>query len=154
MINNDSSFIKQHPNEKIMRELIKDQWTEESIFSAVIDTEGNIVSKGKTTIWEEHDPTAHAEINAIRNACKKLKVDILPKGYWLYSTFEPCPLCTSAIVWAGFEGVVYANNPDYRGKEVDWSFIKCRDVLKSGKYINDVELIEDFLIDEIKGYFK
>lgn len=154
MTNNDSCFIKHHPYEKIMRELIKDQWTEDSIFSAVIDTEGNIVSKGKTTISDEHDPTAHAEINAIRNACKKLEVDILPKGYWLYSTFEPCPLCASAIVWAGFEGVVYANNPDYRGNEVDWSFIKCRDVLKSGKYINDVELIEDFLIDEIKAYFK
>ena len=146
--------FKKHPNEDIMRELINDQWTKDSIFAAVIDNEGNIVSKGKTTILDEHDPIAHAEINAIRNACKELKVDVLPKGYWLYSTFEPCPLCASAIIWAGFEGVVYANSPDYRGKEVNWSFIKCRDILKSGKYINDVALVEDFLIDEIKDYFK
>ena len=43
---------------------------------------------------------------------------------------------------------MYVNNPQYRGKEVNWSFIKCRDVLKSGKYIYNVKLVEDFLIDE------
>lgn len=57
-----------HPNEEIMRELINDQWTKDSIFAAVIDMEGKIVAKGNTTIWEEHDPTAHAEVNAIRIA--------------------------------------------------------------------------------------
>ncbi len=146
------SSIK-HPSQDIMRELIKDQWTKDSIFAAVIDAEGNIVSKGRTTVQDDYDPTAHAEINAIRSACKQLKVGVLPKGYWLYSTFEPCPLCAAAIIWAGFEGVVYANNPDHRGKEINWSFIKCSDVLQSGKYINDVALVEDFLIDEIKDYF-
>ena len=60
--------FKKHPNEDIMRELINDQWTKDSIFAAVIDNDGNIVSKGKTTILDEHDPIAHAEINAIRNA--------------------------------------------------------------------------------------
>jgi tRNA(Arg) A34 adenosine deaminase TadA len=142
-----------HPNEAIMRELIQEAWRDEKgIVAAVIDPEGNIVAKDEATIWSDHDPTAHAEINAIRAACKKLKTDNL-SGYWLYSTFEPCPLCSSAIIWAGFEGVVYANNPDFRGRQENWSFIKCRDVIKAGSYINEVKVIEDFLIDEMKDYF-
>lgn len=148
-----SNVLIKHPEKNIMRELINDQWTKNSITAAVVDSNGKIISKGYTTIWNDFDPTSHAEINAIRIACKLLKKDVLPKGYWLYSTFEPCPLCASAIIWAGFEGVVYANNPDYRGKEVNWSFIKCRDVLKAGKYISNVKLVEDFLIEEIKDYF-
>ena len=142
-----------HPNENIMRELIQDQWTKDSIYAAIVDPNGNIVAKGHTTVWPDKDPTAHAEINAIRAACDKLGCCEFPKGYWLYTTFEPCPMCASAIVWAGLDGVVYANNPDYRGHEQDWSFLKCRDVLKAGAYIHPVELVEDFLIDEIKAYF-
>jgi len=141
-----------HPSEKIMRELIRDAWNDKGIVAAVIDPEGNIIAQDEATIWDDHDPTAHAEINAIRIACKKLKTDKLP-GYWLYSTFEPCPLCASAIIWTGFEGIVYANNPEYRGRQNDWCFIKCRDVLKAGSYISEVKLFEDFLIDEMKSYF-
>ena len=58
-----------------------------------------------------------------------------------------------ATIWAGLDGVVYANNPDYRGRQDDWSFIKCRDVLNAGAYIHEVQLHEDFLLDEMKDYF-
>ncbi|OPJ59282.1 hypothetical protein [Clostridium oryzae] len=51
-----------HPSKDIMRELIKDQWTKDSIFAAIIDSKGNIVSKGKTTIGDEHILTAIDEI--------------------------------------------------------------------------------------------
>ena len=142
-----------HPSETIMRELIREAWDDEKgIVAAVIDPQGNIIAKDEATIWTDHDPTAHAEINAIRAACKKLKTDKL-SGYWLYSTFEPCPLCASAIIWTGFEGVVYANNPEFKGRQDNWSFIKCRDVIKAGSYISEVELVENFLLDEIKDYF-
>jgi len=141
-----------HPNEDIMRKLIRDAWNDKGIVAAVIDPSGRIIAQGEATIWEDYDPTAHAEINVIRLACKELKTDKLP-GYWLYSTFEPCPLCASAIIWTGFEGVVYANNPDFMGRQENWSFIKCRDVIKAGSYISDVIVVEDFLIDEIKDYF-
>ena len=142
-----------HPDSSIMRELINDQWTKDSIYAAVIDPEGHIVSKGITSVWKDNDPTAHAEINAIRSACCKLKCNQFPPGYWLYTTFEPCPMCASAIIWAGLDGVVYANNPEYRGKEENWSFLSCKDVLQAGKYIHEVNLVENFLIDEIKAYF-
>jgi len=52
-----------HPNKDIMQELINDQWTKHSIFGAIIDPNGKIISKGITTVWGDHDPTAHAEIN-------------------------------------------------------------------------------------------
>jgi len=144
--------MMKHPSEEIMRALITEAWADKGIVAAIIDPQGNIVAKGETTIWTDNDPTAHAEINAIRVACAKLETDKLP-GYWLYSTFEPCPLCASAIIWTGFEGVVFANNPEFKGRQDNWSFIKCRDVLKAGSYISEVTLVENFLIDEIKDYF-
>ena len=142
-----------HPSEEIMRELIQDQWTKDSIYAAVIDPDGRIIAKGHTTVNDEKDPTAHAEINAIREACKKFNCSRFDKGYWLYTTFEPCPLCSSAVIWAGIDGVVYANNPEYRGKEDNWSFVSCKNMLAKGKYLHQTELIENFLIDEIKDYF-
>ncbi|WP_265459647.1 nucleoside deaminase [Enterococcus sp. HY326] len=144
---------QQHPNKKIMRDLINLQRKNNSIMAAVINNNFEIVSLGRTTVITDNDPTGHAEINAIRSACQILNTAVLPKGYWLYSTFEPCPLCSSGIIWAHIDGVVYANNPRYRGKEMDWSFISCHEMLKKGSYIHSVKLIEDFLVDEIKDYF-
>lgn len=145
--------MKPHPNEEIMRQLIHQQWHEHSICAGVVTSTGEMIAIGQTTVDKDCDPTAHAEINAIRQACRKLKVSRLPSSYWLYSTFEPCPLCTSAAIWAGVEGIVYANNPDFRGKLDNWSFITCEEVLEKGKDIHEVKLVKDFLIDEIKGYF-
>lgn len=142
-----------HPSEAIMRELIQDQWTKDSIYAAVVDPKGNIIAKGHTTVWPDKDPTAHAEINAIRAACETLNCCDFPEGYWLYTTFEPCPMCASAVIWSKLDGIVYANNPTYRGHEDNWSFMSCRDVLSAGSYLHKVELIENFLIDEIKAYF-
>ena len=142
-----------HPSREIMSELIHDQWTKDSIFAAVIDPDGNIVAKGHTTVGPDNDPTAHAEINAIRAACQKLSISRFPGGYWLYTTFEPCPMCASAIIWAGIDGVVYANNPEYRGREDNWSFISCEKVIKAGSYLHESEVMKNFMIDEIKAYF-
>jgi tRNA(adenine34) deaminase len=150
---NGGKQMEGHPNKAIMEYLIQSQWKKHSIYAAVIDKNMNIIAEGTTTVNESNDPTAHAEINAIRNACGKLKTTQLPAGYWLYSTFEPCPLCSSAIIWAGITGVVYANNPTYRGKEVNWSFISCEKVLEKGRAIHNVALIKDFMLDEIKDYF-
>lgn len=145
--------MNHHPSRKIMTELIQKQWTEHSIYAAVVNEKMDIIAIGKTTVKETNDPTAHAEINAIKVACTLLKKDILPAGYWLYSTFEPCPLCSSAVIWSGLDGVVYANDSRYRGSLPDWSFIKCKDILKQGASIHTVELIENFMLEEIKDYF-
>ncbi|MCH8234313.1 MAG: nucleoside deaminase [Bacteroidetes bacterium] len=67
---------------------------------------GTILSICHTTLHKVNDPSAHAEMNAIREACKKVKSRYL-LGAWLYTTQEPCPMCTSVAIWAKIEGIVF-----------------------------------------------
>ena len=77
-------------------------------FGAIItDKEGNIVAKGNNKVLKNNDPTAHAEIVAIRNACSKLNTYDLSE-YILYTSCEPCPMCLSAIIWSNIKEVYYA----------------------------------------------
>ena len=77
-------------------------------FGAIIIYNNSIISKGVNTVTIDNDPTAHAEINAIRKACKILgKFDL--SGCILYSSCEPCPMCLSAIYWARIDKVYYAS---------------------------------------------
>ena len=76
-------------------------------FGAIIlDKEGNIISNGNNKVIKNTDPTVHAEIIAIREACKKLKTYDLSE-YILYTSCEPCPMCLSAIIWANIKQVYY-----------------------------------------------
>lgn len=72
----------------------------------IVDSLGKIISTGRNNVLETKDPTAHAEIEAIREACKKLNTYDL-SGYTLYTTCEPCPMCLSAIIWANIKNVYY-----------------------------------------------
>ena len=75
--------------------------------AAIIDSEGNIITVDSNTVLRDNDPTAHAEMNAIRSACKLLGTHDL-SGYTLYATGYPCPMCMSAIIWANIKKVIYA----------------------------------------------
>ena len=77
-------------------------------FGAVVVKDGKIIGKGWNTVTTSNDPTAHAEINAIRDACKNLNTFEL-KGCELYTSCEPCPMCLSTIYWARIEKIYYAN---------------------------------------------
>ena len=77
-------------------------------FGCVIVKDRKIVSEGSNKVTSTNDPTAHGEIVAIREACKKLN-DFNLNGYELYSTCEPCPMCLSAIYWARIDKIYYAN---------------------------------------------
>ena len=79
----------------------------QSPFGAVIVKDDKIIAQAYNQVWEDTDITAHAEIIAIRQACKKLKTINL-KGCHIYSSTEPCPMCFSAIHWAKIEVIVYA----------------------------------------------
>ena len=77
-------------------------------FGAVIVKDGKIISTGGNTVTIDNDPTAHAEMNAIRRACSRVgnfKLD----GCVIYSSCEPCPMCLSALYWAGISRIYYAN---------------------------------------------
>ena len=77
-------------------------------FASVIVKDNKIIAEGSNKVTLTNDPTAHGEIVAIRDACKKLNNFCL-KGCELYSTCEPCPMCLSAIYWARVDKIYYAN---------------------------------------------
>ena len=77
-------------------------------FGAVVVRKGKIIGRGWNRVTSQNDPTAHAEINAIRAACKQLKTFRL-NDCELYTSCEPCPMCLAAIYWARFKKVYYAN---------------------------------------------
>ena len=76
-------------------------------FGAVIVKNGEIVGIGNNKVLLNNDPTAHAEITAIRDACKNLNTYDLT-SCMIYSTSEPCPMCLSAIIWSNIKEVYYA----------------------------------------------
>ena len=92
-------------------------------FGCVIVKDNQIIAEGANGVTLSNDPTAHAEIVAIRNACKN-ENNFFLKGCDLYSTCEPCPMCLSAIYWAHIENIYYANTRlDAKNIDFDDSFI-------------------------------
>ncbi|QKG84357.1 nucleoside deaminase [Kroppenstedtia pulmonis] len=85
-------------------------------FGAVIVKDGEIIASGANDVHIIHDPTAHAEIQAIRQACEKLGREILDDCE-LYASGEPCSMCLGAIHWAGFKAVYFAADMDVSVKE-------------------------------------
>lgn len=74
--------------------------------AVIVDENNNVVSIGNNQVLNQKDPTAHAEIVAIRNACKNLNTYNL-SSYTLYTSCEPCPMCLSAIIWANIKKVYF-----------------------------------------------
>ncbi len=75
--------------------------------ASVVDTaSGKLLLRALNAVRQEFDPSAHAEVRAIRLATKRLRMISLA-GYTLYTTCEPCPMCMSAALWAGLDRVVY-----------------------------------------------
>ncbi len=92
-------------------------------FGAVIVKDGEIVAASANTVTTTNDPTAHAEVAAIRMACKKLHTFSL-EGCVIYASCEPCPMCLSAIYWARIDKMYYANtNKDAAAIGFDDHFI-------------------------------
>lgn len=99
-------------NEKFMRLAIEKSL--ESVdngggpFGAVIVKDDEVVAVASNSVTLDNDPTAHAEVNAIRMACKKLGTFDL-SGCEIYASCEPCPMCLAAIYWARIDKLYYAN---------------------------------------------
>jgi len=77
-------------------------------FGAVVVKDGEVVATGVNQVTATNDPTAHAEVTAIRNACAKLGIFQL-NGCTIYSSCEPCPMCLTAILWARCDGLVFGS---------------------------------------------
>lgn len=120
-------------------------------FGAVIVRDGEVIATGVNRVVPNNDPTAHAEVNAIRNACQKLDTFQL-EGCTVYSSCEPCPMCLSALYWAGVKRICYGNTKaDAKAIDFDDSFIY--DQLDLGYDQRSIRC-EHFLRDEAQKAFR
>jgi len=124
----------------------------QSPFGACVVKNGEVISSGSNTVWKDGDITAHAEINAIRKACKKLNsVDL--SGCIVYSTCEPCPMCFTACYWARISKIVYgARIKDAKRFGFNEMLISNEQMKSLSK--SKIEIKVDFLRDECIEIFK
>lgn len=115
----------------------------------IVDKEGKIISHGNNQVLKNNDPTAHAEITAIRRACEALNTYDL-SDYTLYTSCEPCPMCLSAIIWANIKEVYYGCTKEDAAEigfrdEAIYDFINGRDkTLLNLKQLDREECIKTF----------
>lgn len=113
-----------------------------------------IISIGVSSVDKKKQPFMHAEISAIEKACKKFKSFKL-RNCWAYTTFEPCPMCASACVWARLKGIVYGANMKDKNKNISYTqrvLIPCKKILKKGT--PKLKLYENFMRKECKKIMK
>jgi guanine deaminase len=120
-------------------------------FGAVIVKNGKVIAKSANKVTSSNDPTAHAEVAAIRLACKKLKTFDL-SGCIVYTSCEPCPMCLGALYWARVDTIYYGNTKKDAAKiDFDDQFI----YEELDKKINDRKLpIIQLLRDEAQQAFQ
>ena len=120
-------------------------------FGCVIVHKNKIIAEGVNRVTSNNDPTAHAEIVAIREACKKLNTFNL-KGTQLYTSCEPCPMCLSAMYWAHIDKIFYGNSRNDAAKiNFDDKFIYDEFKVKmSHRKIPLVQLCSDNAITAFK----
>lgn len=120
-------------------------------FGAVIVKDGVIVSEASNSVTLDHDPTAHAEVNAIRKASQKLGTFDL-EGCEIYTSCEPCPMCLGAIYWAHLDRIYYANDrKDAARIGFDDDFIYKEIALKPQERHKQMEVL---LSEEAKEAFR
>ena len=120
-------------------------------FGCVIVHDNKIIAEGVNRVTSNNDPTAHAEIVAIREACKKLETFNL-QGTQLYTSCEPCPMCLSAMYWAHIDKIFYGNSRNDAAKiNFDDKFIYDEFKVKmSHRKIPIVQLSSDNAIKAFK----
>jgi len=119
-------------------------------FGALIVKDGKIIGEGGNQVTSRKDPTAHAEVTAIRSACNKID-DFSLKGATIYTSCEPCPMCLSAIYWARIDKIFFANTRQDAAKiEFDDNFL----YQEIGKPLSQRSIpIEQLLRDEAFAVF-
>jgi tRNA(Arg) A34 adenosine deaminase TadA len=123
----------------------------QSPFGSVIVQGGQVIAATHNTVWRDGDPTAHAEVNCIRQAARELKTIAL-QGCTLYSTTEPCPMCLSAIHWAKIERVVFgATIADAAAAGFHELYVPAKDLANMGQSLLRVE--DGLLRDECAALF-
>ncbi|TLD43041.1 MAG: Guanine deaminase [Candidatus Jettenia ecosi] len=121
-------------------------------FGACIVKDGEVISCTHNIVWQTMDITAHAEVNAIREACKKLNtVDL--SGCVIYSTCEPCPMCFSACHWAKIAKIMYGTRVD-DAKKIGFNELTILNKKMKRFGNSPVEIAGDLLREENLELFK
>ncbi len=121
-------------------------------FGACVVKDGKILSCEHNTVITDKDPTAHAEINAIRKAAKKLGTHDL-SGCEIFSTTEPCPMCFTAIHWAKITKITYGTST-HDAKDAGLNELMINDSQLKELGGDDIEIVAGFLKDECAKIFE
>jgi tRNA(Arg) A34 adenosine deaminase TadA len=120
--------------------------------AAVVNSRtGEILYRGRNAVMRENDPSAHAETRAVRKACRKLGQPSL-KGYTLYTTCEPCPMCMANALWAEVDRVVFGATIADANEHCQQIHISAREV--SQRSDMPCEVIGEVMREECRNLFK
>jgi guanine deaminase len=108
-------------------------------FGCIVVKDGKIIGKGSNEVTSSNDPTAHAEVVAIRDACKNLN-NFQLEGCEIYTSCEPCPMCLGAIYWARPSKVYYANTRD-QAAEIGFDDAFIYDEIPVAPSLRKIEMI-------------
>lgn len=121
-------------------------------FGCVIVKDGQIIAAAHNTVWQDNDPSAHAEVNAIRQACRRLKTIHLTDAV-MFCTCEPCPMCYSIAHWARIGKIVFgARISDARAAGFNELEISAQQMKTIGQ--DKIEIVPDFLAEKCRAIFE
>lgn len=136
---------------ELMQEAIKEAKDGNTPFGCIIARNGEVVARAHNTVQPDHDPTEHAEMNALRAASRKYN-RVERKEMSVYTTCEPCPMCMSALIFGGFGEVVYGTNIDTASKYVHQIHISSEEVReKAGA---ETKVKSEVLVRDCEDLFK
>lgn len=121
-------------------------------FGCVIVKKGLIIAAAHNTVWQDNDPSAHAEVNAIRHACRNSSTIHLTDAV-MFCTCEPCPMCFTLAHWARISKIVFgARIQDARAVGFNELEISAEQLKNAGQ--DKIKIVPDFMIDECRQVFK
>ena len=139
-------------HEDFMRLALSEAKKGDSPYGAVIVKDNEVVAKGYNTVRRDSDPSAHAEMNAIRSLTTKIQNPSL-EGYTIYATGEPCPMCVTACVWTGLaEIIIGASIEDLILVNQSQVRISCEEII--AKSFKNIKVTKGLLREECLQLFK
>lgn len=139
-------------SEDFMRLALEEAKKGDAPYGAVIVKDNQVVALAHNTVKRDSDPSAHAEINVIRNLTAQLQNPSL-EGYTIYTTGEPCPMCATACVWTGISEIVYgASIEDLVSVNQSQINISCEEII--AKSFRKIKVQRGVLREECLKLFK
>ncbi|MBW4498620.1 MAG: nucleoside deaminase [Scytonema hyalinum WJT4-NPBG1] len=139
-------------SEDFMRLALEEAKKGDAPYGAVIVKDNQVVALAHNTVKRDSDPSAHAEINVIRNLTAQLQNPSL-EGYTIYTTGEPCPMCATACVWTGISEIIYgASIEDLVSVNQSQINISCEEII--AKSFRKIKVQRGVLRQECLKLFK